>query len=106
VAAQLRYADYPEGVVYRAKMVVSELVTNGFQHGVGDTVDFGYLVHDDGVIIAVDSGAPVTVPETVDPMDTNGNGGRGLYIVGEYADFATIAQTRVWAVLNSTENAA
>ncbi|MCX5206034.1 ATP-binding protein [Streptomyces sp. NBC_00237] len=106
VAAKLRHADYPEGVVYRAKLVVSELVTNGFQHGSGDTVDFGYLVHDDGVFLAVDSGSPVTVPEAADPLGTDAESGRGLFLVSEYADFATIARNRVWAVLNASGDAA
>ncbi|MFJ4880182.1 ATP-binding protein [Streptomyces sp. NPDC088745] len=106
VAARLRYADYPEDVVYRAQMIVSELVTNGFQHGTGDTVGVGCFAHGDVVVLAVASGSPVCLPEIAEPRDIDAESGRGLHIVRELADVCTFSGDRVWVVLADFETAA
>lgn len=88
-----------EGVGDTVELLVSELVTNGFQHGQGDTVDVrmwrtgSYL----GLEVASGSGPRVPCPRVPGLFEESG---RGLGLVAGVADAWGIADGgRIWCLV-------
>ncbi|WP_329550455.1 ATP-binding protein [Streptomyces sp. NBC_00696] len=82
VRARLRHLDWP-GLVEPAELLVTELVTNAFKHGLGDVGLRMYLT-DTHLLIEVRDGShqlPVLGDGALDDED-----GRGLFLVAAIAD--------------------
>jgi anti-sigma regulatory factor (Ser/Thr protein kinase) len=84
------------------QLLVSELLTNAFQHGAGRQVGFRLVIGVDAVVIEVDDGSPYR-PEVraAGPEDENG---RGMFLVDALADSWGVSPdgTRTWCALSTT----
>ncbi|MGW4201825.1 ATP-binding protein [Streptomyces sp. NPDC004726] len=79
------------------ELLLSELVTNGLEHGYGSTVDIRLWRTEAHLRIEVDSGGPYAPPvNDADPLD---EGGRGLHLVGALADGWGVTADGTWCVL-------
>ncbi|MFJ7419618.1 ATP-binding protein [Streptomyces uncialis] len=80
-------------------LVLSELVTNAFQHGYGDTVRVRLWRTADHLGIEVTGGTPY-LPRSA-PADPSAERGRGLHLVGALADTWGITPdgTTTWCTL-------
>ncbi|WP_228386578.1 ATP-binding protein [Streptomyces katsurahamanus] len=98
-AAQLRVWRL-DALIESADLVISELVTNGFQHGRGDTVAVRLWRTATYICIEVDSGPSPWTPRTRQP-DPYDEGGRGLHLVAALSDTWGITPdgSRTWSVL-------
>ncbi|WP_194292742.1 ATP-binding protein [Streptomyces katsurahamanus] len=87
-------------LVGTAELLMSELVTNGFQHGQSDTVRVRLWRTDAYVCIEVDSGSGPQrpCPRQAGPDDESG---RGLQLVGMLADAWGVSDdgSRIWCLL-------
>lgn len=82
VRAGLRYWGQP-GLIESADLLVTELVTNAFEHGLGDVGLRVYLT-DTHLLIEVRDGSPaIPVPGNAALDDEDG---RGLFLVASIAD--------------------
>ncbi|MEV4258058.1 ATP-binding protein, partial [Spirillospora sp. NPDC049652] len=70
--------DYASDLVYLARTVVTELVTNALRHGCdpGDPITARVLLSDAGPVIEVEDGSDVQ--PVVQPLTLDGTSGRGL----------------------------
>ncbi|WP_435131501.1 ATP-binding protein [Actinacidiphila sp. bgisy144] len=82
-----------------AQLLISELVTNGFEHGSGHRIVFRLVVTTDVVVIEVDDGSP-NRPEVRTAGDLE-ESGRGMLLVSALADSWGISPdgTRTWCTL-------
>ncbi|OEJ21129.1 hypothetical protein BGK67_34920 (plasmid) [Streptomyces subrutilus] len=82
-----------------ARVLVSELVTNAFQHGAGEVVDVRLYFTAAHLCIEVDDGSP-WVPRRY-PDEPLAQGGRGLFLVDGLADAWGVAEdgARVWCLI-------
>lgn len=82
-----------------ARVLVSELVTNAFQHGAGEVVDVRLSVTAADLCIEVDDGSPWIPRRYAD--EPLAQGGRGLFLVNSLADAWGITEdgARVWCLL-------
>ncbi|MFE5677293.1 ATP-binding protein [Streptomyces erythrochromogenes] len=87
------------GLVDPACLAVSELVTNAFVHGQGETVTIRMSVSDTHLRIEVrDGGSWTPKPHSPDPL---AQGGRGMLLVEAFADAWGIADNgAVWCVFH------
>lgn len=104
MARDLRDAGTPGEVVEDAKLILSELVTNGLKHGKPDAennLEVGWCVHDDRVLVCVcDAGTTRTLRPL--PLQASTTSGRGLAIVDYVSDSWTLDNdkgTRITAEL-------
>ncbi|MCU0610010.1 MAG: ATP-binding protein, partial [Chitinispirillaceae bacterium] len=85
---------YPDDVIRKMKVSLTELLVNAIQHGNGKdfskTVCMGHLVDDEKAVISImDEGPgfdPLLVPNPTLPENLAKCSGRGLYIVRHYVD--------------------
>lgn len=82
-----------------AALLMSELVTNAFQHGLG-SVSFRMTYHDPllELSVATDTPVPALVVRPTAPLDERG---RGLMLVDALAESWGICEGRVWCTLAS-----
>lgn len=97
--AYLRLWKLPQ-LTDTARVLMSELVTNAFQHGVGEVVSVRLYVTATDLCIEVDDGSP-WVPRR-DPAEPLAQGGRGLFLVDGLADAWGVTEdgARVWCVIS------
>ncbi|MFD3553769.1 ATP-binding protein [Streptomyces goshikiensis] len=93
--AYLRLWKLPQ-LTDSARLLLSELVTNAFQHGAGEVVDVRLYFTAAYFCIEVHDGSP-WVPRRY-PDEPLAKGGRGLYLVDALADAWGVAEdgARVW----------
>ncbi|MER5490099.1 ATP-binding protein [Streptomyces sp. NPDC002490] len=83
-------------------LLLTELVTNGFQHGHGPTVRVRVWRTGRHLGIEVAGSGPAgTSPATADPADPLAESGRGLHLVGAFADTWGVSpdRTATWCLL-------
>ncbi|GLF99124.1 ATP-binding protein [Streptomyces yaizuensis] len=103
--ARLRYWK-ADGLVERAELIVSELVTNAFAHGRGPVVRLWLSRMETYVRIEVGDGGTVDLPErpTGEAYAENENeSGRGLELVAACADAWGAGRASVWCALRIPE---
>jgi serine/threonine-protein kinase RsbW len=92
---ELRQAGAPSSVVGDAALVLSELITNGLQHGKpneDDKIEVGWCVYDDRVLVCVCDGGTVGSLRPLE-LSTTAPTGRGLAIVDYVSDSWTVDRT-------------
>ena len=77
--------DLPEGVVFNARLVACELLTNAIKYGGGSAL-FSYSYSQKRVRIAVRSAAPFDPPQASLAPDPAAESGRGLFLVDTLAE--------------------
>lgn len=82
-----------------AKVLISELVTNGFRYGARSRISFRLVIGPDAVFLEVDDGSPGR-PELRE-VSTDAVNGRGLLLVSVLAASWGVSEdgTRTWCVL-------
>lgn len=82
------------------QLLISELVTNGFQHGTYTRIVFRLVIGTEAVVVEVNDGSPDRRPETR-RADSDAESGRGLAIVSALATSWGVSEdgTSVWCAL-------
>lgn len=86
-------------IVEDARLVISELVTNGLRYGTGRQIVFRLAIGTRALVVVVDDGSPGR-PEPLQ-IDVDAENGRGLAIVGALSDSWGVSEdgTCTWCVL-------
>jgi len=90
--AHLRELDLKPAVIHVAVLVFGELVANVVRHAPGPIEVESYLEKDDLVVFVRDRGPRFFARDFKLPSDVMAEGGRGLFLVGEYASLLSVAK--------------